>query len=358
MRDQGSWCISLGRWGGVQVRLHMVFLVFAAFTLYLSWRPTQAAITAGQNNDPSLVWLAVLSLAVLLISVLLHELAHLYTGMRLGRRSSEIVLGPLGGLAPPPQGLDAPGEIGVCLAGPLMNLGLCLAVAPLLFLQPDTDFVGLLHPLYPRGVGDGPWTADAVKLTFWINWGLFCVNLIPAYPFDGGRALRATLVAMRPTMGRQFANLFVARLAKFAALGLLLGAWYLRSVEPHGIAPAWFALVLLSIVLYFSAKQEERHCDDFEDMTSLGYDFETSYGHYDTPHEPLESNSGILTRWLERRRQAKVRVQREAEVRDEMLMDEVLDRVHKYGLDSLSDEERALLYRVSQRYRGRLGNGA
>ncbi len=359
MRDQGSWSISLGRWGGVHVKLHMAFLIFAAFTIYLSWRPaSDAGVGLASKTDPTLVWLAVLSLAILLVSVLLHELGHLLASHRLGRQFSEIVIGPFGGLGPSPSGLDAQAEIAVHLAGPLVNLGLCVAVAPLLLLQSNTDIVGLLHWLHPRSVGGGPWSADAVKLTFWINWVLFGVNLVPAFPFDGGHALRAALVAMRPAMGRQFASMVVARLAKFAALGLMLAAWYLRSAEPQGIAPMWFALVLLGIVLFFSAKQEERRSDDLEDMTTLGYDFDHAYGHFDSGHEPLDSNNGILTRWLERRRQTKVRIQREAEVRDEMLMDEVLDRVHKYGLESLSEEERALLNRVAQRYRGRLGNGA
>ena len=43
MRDQAIWSVSLGRWGGVQVRLHMFFVLFAAFTLYLSWLYGQTA---------------------------------------------------------------------------------------------------------------------------------------------------------------------------------------------------------------------------------------------------------------------------------------------------------------------------
>jgi hypothetical protein len=138
-----------------------------------------------------------------------------------------------------------------------------------------------------------------------------------------------------------------------------LGAWLLRGSDPAGIAPAWFVFVLLGIFLFFSAKQEERKTDEWDDLGHLGYDYPTSsYNHFDAGHEPVETHVGFFGRWMERRRESKQRLQREADARDEMLMDEVLDRVHKYGLKSLSEEERALLHRVSQRYRGRLENGA
>lgn len=359
MRDQGNWSISLGRWGGVHVRLHMVFLVFAAFTLYLSWRQTQEGAVAGEAAGAhDLVWLAVLSLAVLAVSVVLHELGHLYAALRTGVTMDEIVIGPLGGLAPPRPSYDAQAELAVYVAGPLVNLGLCVAAAPLLFLQPEPDLLGLLHPLRPRGLGSGPWSADAVRLTFWINWLLFCINLLPAFPFDGGRAVRSAILLFRPTIGRQFAGMAVARWAKFASVGLIAVAWLLRSEEPGGVAPAWFALVLLGIFLFFSAKQEERRTDDVDEPAPLGYEFSQGYANLEPAHEMSEAPGGFFARWLERRRETRTRMQRELEAHDELLMDEVLDRVHKYGLQSLSEEERALLNRVSQRYRGRLGNGA
>jgi hypothetical protein len=206
---------------------------------------------------------------------------------------------------------------------------------------------------------EGPWSANAVNLVFWINWVLFCVNFIPAFPFDGGRALRAAIVAARPAIGRQFATLVVARFAKFVAVGLFVAAMYmfLNTDKPAGVAPAWFVLLLLGIVLFFCAKQEERRGEEWDDVSHLGYEYPSAYGHLDHGHEPADTQAGFFFRWMERRRETKLRQQRESDARDDALMDEVLDRVHKYGLESLSEDERALLYRVSQRYRGRLGNG-
>jgi Zn-dependent protease len=337
----------------------MVFLVFAALTVYLSWREAyDSAVGGGAREEPTLVWLAAISLLLLAASVLLHELGHLYATLRTGGSMPEIVLGPFGGLNSSQPTYDPQAEIAVWLAGPMVNLGLCVAAAPLLFLQPETDVVGLLHVLQPRGLGSGAWPSDVAKLVFWINWVLFCVNLIPAFPFDGGRVLRAAIVALRPAIGRQFASHVVARFGKFAALGLVVIAWLVRDAAPQGVAPGWFALILLAIVLFFSAKQEEQKGDEWDDTESTGYDFSPTYSSLDHPHDISDTHAGFFARWLERRREVKVRQQREAEARDDALMDEVLDRVHKYGLDSLSEDERALLHRVSQRYRGRLGNGA
>ena len=76
MRDQAIWSVSLGRWNGVQLRLHMFFLLFAAFTLYLSWREEPAAA--------DMVWIAAGSLGILLVSVVLHELGHYFAAVRFG----------------------------------------------------------------------------------------------------------------------------------------------------------------------------------------------------------------------------------------------------------------------------------
>ena len=72
MRDQGIWSIGFGRWNGVHVRLHMFFMLFAAFTIYLGWLDLEGPGWSG----PLLVCL-------LLISVGFHELGHLWAFRRL-----------------------------------------------------------------------------------------------------------------------------------------------------------------------------------------------------------------------------------------------------------------------------------
>ena len=251
MRDQAIWSVSLGRWGGVQVRLHMFFVLFAAFTLYLSWLYGQTA------EVPGILSCGLACLVILLLSVLVHELSHVVAAYRLGVTTDEIVLGPLGGLGYHPLPLDPPSEWMAVAAGPLANLAICLPAALCLALRGDANLVGLMNPLSPTDVVEGQPLAVGLKLTFWINWLLVLVNLIPAYPFDGGRALRAALLVIRPRLEPQRAVMIVAAVAKLIALGLLIVAWLVRSDSLDYVVQSWFALVLLAVFVFFSAQGGE-----------------------------------------------------------------------------------------------------
>jgi stage IV sporulation protein FB len=353
MREHGNWSVGLGRWGGLHVRLHVFFLLFATVTLYLSWLDQRGEAAGG------LAAVVAMGLGILLVSVLLHSLGHHYAATRLGGNVDQIVIWPLGELSPirPPREPHA--ELVVHSAGPLVNLVMCLACAALLLTQTNGALIGLLHPLHPENLTEGSMWLVGLKLTFWINWLLLLVNLIPAFPFDGGRALRAVLAAQWSHAGRRHASVVVARLAQVAAVGLLIVAWLVRGEEPAGVTPAWFALVLLAICLFFSASYEqERYDDDPEDDELFGYDFSQGYTSLERTDDPPQSKPGPVSQWIEQRRQAKLRRQREIEEEEERRVDEILVRLHEHGLESLSRDDRELLERVSTRYRKREGHGA
>ena len=214
MRDQ-TWSISLGRWWNVHVRVHMFFLLFGAFTLYLSAQ----AFADDAWNAPK--WLGPGCVLILLVSVLLHEVGHVFVARKLGGLGDEIVIGPLGGLAPVRVPYEPQWELVSVLAGPLVNSGICLLLAGYLSLEGSVDLLGLLNPLSPSNIVSGPIAVDICRLAFWINWMLLLVNLIPTVPFDGGRALRAALMFVWPELDSRQASLAVARLAKVVAALLL-----------------------------------------------------------------------------------------------------------------------------------------
>lgn len=353
MRSHTSWSIGLGRWGGNHVRLHMFFLLFAVCTLFFAWQASQ------EPGSRDLVWIATGSLCILLASILVHEWGHYFAAIRLGGDGDEIVIGPLGGLTsmrPPP---DPYSECLMHLAGPLVNLMICLVCGTVLqFLQPGS-VLGLLHPLAPRNLVEEAGLIGSLKLTFWINWVVMLANLLPAFPFDGGRALRAALTGWWPDASPRRAAMVVAALAKFAALALLIFAWvqgrYFSPVE-QGPAqvPLWFSLAVLAIFLYFSAKHEEERVEEVESDDDLfGYDFSHGYMSLEQGHKPRPPYEGPFKRWLERRRREKLRRQSEIEQEEERRVDEILARLHEQGLAQLSPEEQLLLNRVSHRYRQR-----
>jgi hypothetical protein len=242
----------------------------------------------------------------------------------------------------------------VALAGPLVNLAVCLVTTLGLLLSGETNVLGLLNPLYPHSLADPPdFLPVFLKLTFWLNWLLVVVNLLPAYPFDGGRALRAVLW---PVFGYRPSITVVARVAKATALVLCVVAWVMRDAFPTAPVPAWVPLVLIALLLWFSAKQDVARLDrqDFGDEL-FGYDFSQGYTSLEREAEPSAGGQpGFLRRWLRQRREQKERQQREQEAAEESRVDDILARLHGRGLEGLSSEDRALLERVSARYRNRL----
>lgn len=344
----------MGRWGGVQVRLHVFFLLFAAVTLYLSWLTP----VAGQFD-----WMAPLSLALLLGSVLIHELGHHQVASRLGGGLDPMVIVPWGGLAPLRPPLDPRAEFFAHLAGPLANLVACFVLLPGL-ISAGVEVAGLLPPLQPRELTEGSFALVVLKLAFWINWLLLLVNLIPAYPFDGGRALRAGLVAWTPPSVRRFAGVAVIGVSQFAAVGLFVSAWFAHNVQTQGLVPVWFALVLLGIFLLFSAKQElaaQRGQGDLDDL--FGYDFSKGFAGRErpgaAPESPPAAKPPASSVWAEPGRdEAVVAPPSDMGADEERRVDEILARLHERGMDSLSKDDRDFLQRASARYRNRLGHRA
>jgi len=339
MNDSAAWTISLGCWRGIHVRLHALFLLFALLTLYVA-------------HLADLLSVAVMGLGILLVSVLLHELGHCYTARRVGGFPEEVVIGPLGGLAQVNVPHERHAELYTALAGPAVNLVICLAAVPCLLLFENSHVWGLLNPLQPANLVGG---ADQVlKLTFWINWNLVLLNMLPAYPFDGGRALRAVLwpVFGHPTVVHVVARVATATAIVLVLIGVCIEA-HLDSAYFPSYLPPWFPLTLIAVILYFSARQEVvnlRRRQYSQDV--VGFDLGQGFTALEDDFEP-EQEPGFFARWLERRRDERERQAREQEAFEDRRVDEILARLHGQGYESLSAEERAILQRASARYRNR-----
>ena len=354
MQNHGSWSVGLGRWGGILIRLHAFFLLFAAFTLYLSW-------LADRNGETGHVPLGALSIGILFLSVLLHELGHLYAAQRLGGGGDQLVLGPLGGLQPVRTPTDPQGQLVVHLAGPLVNLCVCMICLPwLLSLEGPQQVVGLLNPLRPEAVvhADATWIVG-IKLTFWINWLLFLVNLLPAFPFDGGLAVQSLSELLWADAGRRRGPAIAGACARITAVALLVLAWLFHDAGSE-LLPLWFPLVLLAIFLFFSARSEKPRRTPAPDVDHVfGYDFSQGYASLEKTAQstaPRAPSTGLWEHWREQRKVAREQRQVQVEAEDEQRVDQILDQVHREGMQSLSEEDRSVLERVSQRYRDRLGD--
>ncbi|MBL9124174.1 MAG: site-2 protease family protein [Planctomycetaceae bacterium] len=334
MRDLLSWNLYLGRWWGVQVRLHVFFLLFAVFAV-----PTRAAEADGS-------WYPLAALGLLFASVLLHEIGHCTLARLLGSSPDQIMLWPLGGLVPVCPSQDPQREWMTALGGPLFNFLACLVLAPILLMSNHASLLRFALP--PVTAGDAFSWPLLIALAFWLNWMLAVVNLLPAMPLDGGRFLRAVLWQR---FDYRSAVLQVAWAAKFTAFALLVAGWWLSGQYPF----VWVGFALFALLLWFSARQDtEKALDQDTDDAEFAYDFSQGYTSLErTVETSRKPRPGLLRQWIDQRRDEKQRRQRELEQQEDLRMDDVLARLHKVGVERLSPEDRALLERVSNRYRNR-----
>ncbi|MFM2096524.1 MAG: hypothetical protein RIS70_3648 [Planctomycetota bacterium] len=357
MQDTSSkWSLAVGNWYGVPVRIHGSWFFVAVAAFYFSWLLQQ------QKRDTIVDWLAVAVLGVLFVSVLLHDLAHLWAARRVDGVADEMVLTPIGGITKLRMSTDTNGEVLVALAGPIMNMiigwGCCL---PLLWYDGSENLPGLLKLFSPEALRSGtPWQIVA-KLGLWVNHWLMIMNLIPTLPFDGGQIVKSLAELPRMRAYVQSPQHFVGRLGQMVALGLLILAICLMlTPETRGdrFVPTWLALSILASVIFISSRSATTMRDASDGIDELdqpfGYDFSQGYTSLErTTREDSEESSSAITRWIEQRREARQRRQQEIEAEDERQVDSILARLHEVGIEGLSPDERALLQRVSARYRGR-----
>lgn len=168
-----------------------------------------------------------------LVSIVLHELGHSYAAIRKGCRVRQITLMVVGGAAQMERIPERPwDEFVMAIAGPLVSLALgCILI-------PIGHATSILPPLPGFGV-------NILLLLGSANIVLAVFNMIPAFPMDGGRILRA---ALTPRFGRLKATACAARLGQLVSIGFIVAAWNQSPRNP--------LLVLVAVFVFFAAGQE------------------------------------------------------------------------------------------------------
>lgn len=225
-----SWSISLGRLFGVELRLHVTFLFLLTFVLLYD----------SNGASPNGVLRGFILSALVLTSVIFHEMGHAVAAARTGKPMRGSILLPTGGIpAADPDALAQTGrdlkrQAVIALAGPLVNLVIAsLAAIFLLTLPPKAN-------LWARPFVS---VVDLGRSFFWINVCLFAFNLLPAFPLDGGRVFRAWRARSRDfrSATRQAVNL-----GHVFAAGFMLAS----------VASQW--LMLVGLIIFIAAQMEER----------------------------------------------------------------------------------------------------
>jgi Zn-dependent protease len=214
-----GWSINLFRIRGIQLAVHGSFFLLLAWVANDGWK------------EGGLVGLLI-SVAALLAffgCVVLHELGHSFTARHYGIGVSRILLMPIGGMAEFDAIPREPRrELLITLAGPAVNF--VIAVAIWMLLPADTDSSNV---------------AGLAWLLMKANLAMGCFNLLPAFPMDGGRILRASLATRMPYLQ---ATRWAANIGKVVCLlGIAVTLWI------H-----WWLTAILFAFIAFSGDAEYR----------------------------------------------------------------------------------------------------
>jgi Zn-dependent protease/CBS domain-containing protein len=174
-----KWSLKIGRFAGIDVYMHVTFLLLVSWVALLHWKQGQSitAVVAG-----------IAFILTVFLCVVLHEFGHALTARRYGIKTRDIILLPIGGVARlerlPTNPLQ---ELWVALAGPAVNI--VIAIGLFLWL----NFTASFEPIQKLTVTTGPF----VERIMAVNLFLVAFNMIPAFPMDGGRVLRAILATRK-----------------------------------------------------------------------------------------------------------------------------------------------------------------
>jgi Zn-dependent protease/CBS domain-containing protein len=216
------WSFKIARIAGIDVRIHATFFLLLGFVAYFAGHKAGA----GWGLNAALIWLLVF------LCVLLHELGHALAAKAYGIPTVDITLYPIGGVARMERMPEKPvQELIVAIAGPLVNVVIILVLGAVLFATGGLDLAAI--------VGD----PNLLQILFWANIVMVVFNLIPAFPLDGGRVLRA-LLATRMEYAR------ATRIAAAIGQGLALALGIFAAFNNQ------FLLILIAIFIYMAAESE------------------------------------------------------------------------------------------------------
>ncbi|WP_020473154.1 site-2 protease family protein [Zavarzinella formosa] len=395
MRDPFNWSIPLFRAFGIQVKLHILYIVITLGILGRTYYQDPSHI-----GEFALIWVV-----ILFASILLHEFGHCFAARSVDGEADEILMWPLGGLAYCNVPHTVRANFITVAGGPLVNVLICLvsgaAIMAASYLPPVNIFQsrqlyypeltnyrtggsglpGYEEPPYhlKKGTNEIVFALKIIKTPagaryavsddnklyeiedpkfeaypawvlwlsriFWVNLLLIAFNMaLPAFPMDAGRMLQCYLWHRSDDYNR------ATQTACYVGMATAMLLTILAFVFNDSM------LFALAVFIVFSCYQQLMIlASGMEERGAFGYDFSKGYGGFgpDEDAPPKPKRVGPIKRWLLARKVRKEQRETEQRIADETRLDDLLDKISRMGKDSLTAEERRFMERVSTRYRNR-----
>jgi len=193
-----GWSVNIGSIAGTAIRIHFTFLLFLAWIFVASWA----------SGGPSAAWGGLIFMLLLFACVLAHEFGHILVARAFGVPTPDVTLLPIGGVARLARIPDKPiEEFLVAIAGPLVNVAITVVLIAFAGARFDAQHLAAMDST----------KVSLVDRLAEVNLFLAVFNMIPAFPMDGGRVLRA-LLATR--LGHLRATEIAASIGQLVAFGL------------------------------------------------------------------------------------------------------------------------------------------
>ncbi len=217
------WSFNLGRIAGTAVRIHITFLLFLAFIFIASYA----------SGGAGAAWSGLLFMVLLFLCVLAHEFGHILTARAFGVATPDVTLLPIGGVARLERIPEAPREeFLIAIAGPLVNVAIAALLIVLLGARLNAQDLAAVENAQ----------VSLVDRLASVNLFLAVFNMIPAFPMDGGRILRAALAS----------RVGFARATELAAT---IGQWIAFALGFIGLFTNPM-LIFIAIFVYLAASSE------------------------------------------------------------------------------------------------------
>ncbi len=360
MNENNSWSAGIGRWVGVPVNIHVIFFLVVAFIFAVQWQHAHTL-----SNDQ--MGTALVTSLVLLMSVLAHEIGHVFSLVNLGGSVNQVTLTPWGGNSDVELPENPWAQLIITASGPFVNFAIFLFSAALL-LQTNMGTLGdIVSVLRPHSFDASSGAVSLFKIAAWVNFYLFVVNLIPCFPFDGAQLVRSGLELLGLDVSQLRSECAIMVLGNGVALGVVGMSIFLLDFNHGPVRPLWFFVMSAGIILYFAARYsfEVETKKAVAEYSNQEWDFDklasdaAFYGVSDDYHSGMDDPSGedmiSQSQWMTEKQEARQRELLEQEYQEDRQADEILEKLHinGMGVEGLNAEERAILNRVSDRIRRR-----